>query len=106
MMTKRLDRADRMAKKPPNNPTPSMFGDLNVPPPVRPLPTSVQALFLPKLVEEAAQSRQMSAYADRRSAAHELFKKWVVNLRSGQLAQLNESQLEQDFNSGLLGRLG
>jgi type I restriction-modification system DNA methylase subunit len=95
-----------MAKKPPNNPTPSLFGDANVPPPVRPLPTSVQALFLPKLVEEAAQSSHMTAYADRRSVAHELFKKWGANFRSGQLSQLNESQLEQDFNNGLLGALG
>ena len=71
-----------MAKKPAKNPTPSLFGDQNLPAPVRSLPPSMQALFLPKLVDAAAGSIQLNAYADRSASAYEQFKKWVVNLRS------------------------
>ena len=36
----------------------------------------------------------------------EMFRTWVKNLRSGQLFKLGESQLEQDFTTGLLHELG
>src|SRR5674476_785109 len=97
-----------MAKKTAKNPTPPLFADLveGGSASVRPLPPTVQALFLSKLLDEAAHTTQIEAYAERRARAHEVFRTWIKNLRSGQLFKLGESQLEQDFTTGLLHELG
>lgn len=71
----------------------------------RTLPPNVQALFLPKLVEEASRTILIEAYAERRAAAQELFRRWMKCLASGQLFQLSESQLVQDFTTSLVGSL-
>jgi Eco57I restriction-modification methylase/TaqI-like C-terminal specificity domain len=93
-----------MVKKSSGNPTPSFFGELAIAP--KPLSANVQALFLPKLVAEAAGHRQMAAMAEQRARAHAYFRNWIKNYRSGQLATLGESQLEQDFTTGMLTTLG
>jgi hypothetical protein len=97
-----------MAKKSAKNHTPPLFEDLREdgPSTVRPLPPTVQALFLSKLLVEAAHNNQIEAYAERRTRAHGLFRDWVKNLRSGQLFKLSETQLEQDFTTSLLESLG
>ena len=95
-----------MAKKAPKNPTPALFPELEETAPVRPLPPTVQSLFLPKLVEDAARSRQLEAYSEARKAAHLVFIGWLHKLRSGQLSQLGEAQLEQDVTAGLMSSLG
>lgn len=73
---------------------------------VRPLPTTIQSLFLPNLVADAADNPQINAYADRRDQAHAVVLDWIDRLRSGVLLNLSESQVEQDFTSGLLSALG
>ena len=55
-----------MAKKAASHPTPTFFGDMAAMAPVRPLPPRAQALFLPKLVDEAATLLRGAAYDERR----------------------------------------
>ncbi len=98
-----------MARKRQRNATPPLLPDLEGVPvaaPLRPLPTSVQELFLPGLVAEAAKNIQQAPYEDRRRLAREVVSHWITRLRSGQLRDLSETQVEQDFTTDLLGALG
>jgi hypothetical protein len=75
-------------------------------PRLRPLPASVQALFLPALIDNAARNMQIGAYDQRRADAHAVFLPWIDKLRAGLLRDLSETQVEQDFTTGLLAALG
>ncbi len=93
-----------MARKAVPRSSSSLFdGPVTVP---RDLPPGIQNLFLPKLVAEAAHNAQIEAYDERRSAAFDLFRSWAHKGRSGELSNLGEAQLEQDFAAGLLAALG
>ena len=69
-----------------------------------PLPAHVRPLFLPDLVQQAARNKQIDA--QKRDRAHLDFAKWARDLKAGVLQQLNETQVEQDFNHVLLRALG
>jgi hypothetical protein len=99
-----------MAKKASRNPTPALWEDIDHATPgtgtLRPLPASVQALFLPALVKSAAENVQIHLYSERREQARSVFLQWIEKLRSGLLRDLGETQVEQDFTTQLLAALG
>jgi hypothetical protein len=98
-----------MAKKASRNPTPAFWRDIDQDTPgpgeLRPLPASVQALFLPDLVKSAAQNVQINAYSARREHARTVFLQWIEKLRAGQIRDLSETQVEQDFTTQFLSAL-
>jgi hypothetical protein len=69
-----------------------------------PMPAHVRPLFLPDLVHQAARNKQIDA--QKRDRAHVDFSKWARDLKAGVVQQLNETQVEQDFNHVLLRALG
>ena len=73
---------------------------------LRPLPPGIQSLLLPKLIAEAAGSKELSAYEDQRTRAAEAFGDWAKRLRAGVIQGQNETQVEADFTSKLLHALG
>ncbi|HEX8203300.1 MAG TPA: Eco57I restriction-modification methylase domain-containing protein, partial [Isosphaeraceae bacterium] len=68
------------------------------------LPASARPLFLPDLVRQAAQAKQIDA--PRRDRARAAFRKWSDDLRAGVLHAQTETQVEQDFTKVLLAALG
>ena len=89
------------------NPTAGLIANIDGPSlRLRPLSPSTQGPFLPGLLADAADHNPMSAYADRRRDAHQAFRQWIGQLRAGVFHDLNETQIEGDFNSKLLSRLG
>ena len=95
-----------MAKTKANKAVPTLSGiDLGPAIESRPLPPGVRELFLPRLIGREAQSN-LRGDRDERDRAHEVFRKWVVGLKTGALGTMTETQVEQDFYKGLMGALG
>jgi hypothetical protein len=69
-----------------------------------PVSPHIRPLFLPDLMQQAAHNKQIDA--QKRDRAHVDFVKWARDLKAGVLQQLNETQVEQDFNHVLLRALG
>jgi hypothetical protein len=69
-----------------------------------PVSAHIRPLFLPDLVQQAARNKQIDA--QKRDLAYPVFVKWARDLKAGVLQQLNETQVEQDFNHVLLRALG